>query len=161
MAKKRKQGFTLVELLVAMVAATILLGAVVRLILASQKLWLGAAGGSQHYQKTIASFEDLGASVRSASGLVKNASDQRQLVLITSTGSNCRWWFEGNKLWRQESGGAAEVVLGNLSEGNFAYWSDKLGERSTPPHSGGYSVLINVSWSGGSLKTGFFIREWR
>ena len=160
MAKKKEQGFTLVELLVAIVAASILLGAVLRLILLSQRTWLGAGSGSLRYNKAIASFEDLGAAIRSADAVVKSSSNSSQLVIITNEGSTVRFWFGGGNLWRQTDGEAGEIILGGLKTGSFAYWQENLGEQSIPPRGGGYSVLISANWAGGSLKTGFFVREW-
>lgn len=159
MVKKKEQGFTLVELMAAVVAASILLGAVVRLILLTQRTWLAAGKGAQQYSKTIASFEDLGSAVRSAGGVLKSDSDDTQLVLLTQSGSPIRYWFADGKLWR-ETGGEEKIVLQELQEGKFGYWQEKTGERSTPPSGGGYSVLVHAAWSGGSLKTGFFVREW-
>jgi len=154
----RQKGLTLVDLLVAIVTAMILLGAVVRLILSSYQSWFGA-GRSHEYSQAIASVEDLGREIRSATTILP-ASDESQLLIYSALRGTSRWWFSDNKLWRQREGEEAEVVLGGVLEGRFSYQQEGSGESSTPPRNSPCTVLINIRWKGGSLKTGFSAREW-
>ena len=153
----RQKGLTLVELLVAIVTAMILLGAVVRLILSSYQSWFGA--GAAMNTARLASVEDLGREIRSATTILP-ASDESQLLIYSALRGTSRWWFSDNKLWRQREGEEAEVVLGGVLEGRFSYQQEGSGESSTPLRNSPCTVLINIRWKGGSLKTGFSAREW-
>jgi prepilin-type N-terminal cleavage/methylation domain-containing protein len=153
--KVGSRGFTLVEVLAAMVSAAILLGAVARLLLAGYQMWFSAGEAGSGYARAVGALEDLGREIRGASAVIDGSAEQ--LTLDTAGGVR-RYWFADGALWTQD-GAEARPLLTKLKTGGFSYWQEKTGESAAPP-GGSYSVRISLSWKGGSLKSGFFVRKW-
>ena len=124
--KRRERGFTMIELMVAMVLGLVIIGGATSLILANRQSYRTNEALSQVQESARTAFELLARDVREAG--ISGCTNNNRMANVLETSSGTLWW----QTWFGMSG----------FEGNQAHPAVSFTDTTRPPRNAGTDSVI-------------------